>query len=102
MDTIQKKYLYKRNKGKIPEVLGEGIVFNDKTLKYEPSDYYNGKDKDAKIRMYSFEVNKIYNNTNISDTEKNMAMEHLFDTLPNPAKMTPIEFLTAYPPVLLT
>jgi len=102
MDTIQKKYLYKRNKGKIPEVMGEGIVFNEKTSSYEGSDYYNEKDKDAKIRMYSFEINKIYNNTNISDTEKNMAMEHLFDTLPNPAKMTPIEFLTAFPPQILT
>ena len=48
--------------------------------------------------MYSNEINKIFN-SKITDTEKNLAMEHLFETLENPLGISPVDFLAEFPPI---
>lgn len=98
MDKIETKYLYDRDAGTIPEVLGEGITYNEKQGKYSGTSYYNKQTVEAQTRMYSNEINKIFN-SKITDTEKNLAMEHLFETLENPLGISPVDFLAEFPPI---
>lgn len=98
MDKIETKYLYDRDAGTIPEVLGEGITYDEKKGKYSGTSYYNKQTVEAQTRMYSNEINKIFNSS-ITDTEKNLAMEHLFETLENPLGISPVDFLNQFPPI---
>jgi len=98
MNKIETKYLYDRDSGTIPEVLGEGITYDATKGKYSATSYYNKQSEKAQRRMYSNEINKIFN-SKITDTEKNLAMEHLFETLENPLGISPVDFLAEFPPI---
>tara|TARA_R110002153_G_scaffold257859_2_gene417134 strand:- start:635 stop:2368 length:1734 start_codon:yes stop_codon:yes gene_type:complete len=97
IEDLEGRYGYDSETGILPELFDKGLTFSKKTNGYKATDYYNKQSKEAQRRMYSNEINKIFNSENINDREKMSQVNLLFDTLDNPVGLNFQDYMKAYP-----
>jgi len=97
VEDLEERYGYDSDTGILPEIFGRGIGFSKDTNSYTATAYYNKQSNEAQRRMYSNEINKIFNSNNISDKEKMSQVNVLFDTLDNPMGLNFQDYMNAYP-----
>ena len=69
IEDLEGRYGYDSETGILPELFDKGLTFSKKTNGYKATDYYNKQSKEAQRRMYSNEINKIFNSENINDRD---------------------------------
>lgn len=94
--TVYEKYEYNRNKGDIPALLGEGIVF--KKNKYVTDDSWDAMTKEAQQDAFDLKFKEIAISKNISGQEKIIMFEKLFNEIPNPYDASFEEYIETIAP----
>lgn len=96
-ENIYEEYMYDRNNGPIPGILGEGITFNEKQQKYITDKNWDNMNVDSKKNSFDLRVNQIAK-SKVSPSAKLLMFQKLFNEIPNPYKYNYEEYMMLVAP----
>ena len=96
-EVIYEEYMYDRNSGPIPGIIGEGITFDKKQQKYVTDKNWDAMNTDAQKNSFDLRVNQIAKSA-VPATAKMLMFQKLFDEIPNPYNYNYQEYMTIVAP----
>ena len=91
-EKIYEKYNYKRYKGNLSAVLGEGIKFSPQTNGYVTDKSWDSMNTETQQEAFDLRVREIASGQ-VSPRAKRMMLEKLFSDIPNPYNLTYEEYM---------
>lgn len=93
-EVIYEEYMYDRNSGPVPGILGEGIKWDEKKQKYMEDKNWDAMSLSSKKNVFDLKIKQIGLNKAISPRSKLAMFEKLFDEIENPYDLTFDEYMS--------